>query len=530
MTKKYVDDNSLSLSDLDGADLRVSSVFICTGSGHHDALVVMATQGKTMLDIDSVDEEIKVGAPIQYTGSEDIVISDVGGDYDSGSGSGSEGSSTPIFVTDKAVVEYVDEKLSDLKYLPILENIPLDDIKIKGCSLQFENTFGIYSSYSKCNATEGKNLIYSPKDLVIKTCGGNLTFKTVDSTDKIVFNQLPETNNDYTPSSSKNLVPKKYVDDQISTKLGTVFTYKGNKDYASLPTTGNKVGDVYNLTSAFGDYKVGDNVVWDGSAWDKLAATVDTSAFLDKNYTGLQTVKSSGVDFEGCVSVENNLRTYSLGVNEDAEFYRDAYVYGCLYVKGSGLISDGSVSTTYLDAYDVCIRKSIYVNESAHILCGRVSIEGCSFAPTGFQANFDENITLVVSGPAVFRDTVSINELAVQELSIENLSVGEEITINNIPVVGSIEALQKKTGVFTQVLPAKTASNGTVEYQVVFNTDSTKTVLAPPNVVVTDITGAREKYVLVTTEWDENTVYLTFDEGNVKANTYKVYITNIQLA
>ena len=74
----------------------------------------------------------------------------------------------------------------------------------------------------------------------------------------------------------RQLSTKKYVDDKILA-LGTVFDYKGSKTVAQINAlTGQVAGQVYNVsdsgTLSAGNVSVlqGDNVVWNGSSWDKL--------------------------------------------------------------------------------------------------------------------------------------------------------------------------------------------------------------------------------------------------------------------
>lgn len=67
--------------------------------------------------------------------------------------------------------------------------------------------------------------------------------------------------------------------------VSSALHYMGTKaSYGALPTTGNKVGDVWNITAADSAHgiKAGDNVAWNGTAWDVLAGTVDLSAYLLK--------------------------------------------------------------------------------------------------------------------------------------------------------------------------------------------------------------------------------------------------------
>ena len=64
--------------------------------------------------------------------------------------------------------------------------------------------------------------------------------------------------------------------------LSTVYKYKGSVEtYANLPTSGQQVGDVYNVKQADPDHNIeaGDNVAWDGEKWDILAGDTDLSGY-----------------------------------------------------------------------------------------------------------------------------------------------------------------------------------------------------------------------------------------------------------
>lgn len=74
-----------------------------------------------------------------------------------------------------------------------------------------------------------------------------------------------------------------YTKTEIDNKVSSALHYKGSKDtYADLPTTGNTVGDVWNVAEADTTHgvKAGDNVAWNGTEWDVLAGTVDLSAYM----------------------------------------------------------------------------------------------------------------------------------------------------------------------------------------------------------------------------------------------------------
>lgn len=73
-----------------------------------------------------------------------------------------------------------------------------------------------------------------------------------------------------------------YTKTEIDGKVASVLHYKGTVNtYAELPTTGQKVGDTYNVSSADKSHNIraGDNVAWDGTSWDVLGGVEDLSAY-----------------------------------------------------------------------------------------------------------------------------------------------------------------------------------------------------------------------------------------------------------
>ena len=82
-------------------------------------------------------------------------------------------------------------------------------------------------------------------------------------------------------ANSKDVYTKQEVDNLVS----GVYSYKGTvKHFTDLPTENVKVGDVYNIESSSLEYGIlsGDNVVWNGHSWDKLAGAVDLSSYATK--------------------------------------------------------------------------------------------------------------------------------------------------------------------------------------------------------------------------------------------------------
>jgi hypothetical protein len=92
--------------------------------------------------------------------------------------------------------------------------------------------------------------------------------------------------------------PHKVTAEQLG--LTTVYQYKGSvATYANLPTTGQKVGDVWNVETADPDHgiKAGDNVAWDGAQWDTLGGNQDLSGYAQLNsantFTALNTFRAN---------------------------------------------------------------------------------------------------------------------------------------------------------------------------------------------------------------------------------------------
>lgn len=72
-----------------------------------------------------------------------------------------------------------------------------------------------------------------------------------------------------------------YTKTEIDGKLSGVYHYKGSvAKYNDLPTDASS-GDVYNIEAAdkTNGIKAGDNVAWNGTAWDVLAGTIDLSGY-----------------------------------------------------------------------------------------------------------------------------------------------------------------------------------------------------------------------------------------------------------
>ena len=88
--------------------------------------------------------------------------------------------------------------------------------------------------------------------------------------------------NNYVTTATANSTYAKKSD------ITNIYKFKGTKtNYADLPTTNRVTGDVWNITNADAEHgiKAGDNVAWNGTAWDNLSGTVDLSAYATTSTT-----------------------------------------------------------------------------------------------------------------------------------------------------------------------------------------------------------------------------------------------------
>lgn len=140
-------------------------------------------------------------------------------------------------------------------------------------------------------------------EYAIKT---DLDSTTTDLTEKIttVANNLATHEADFNN-------PHKVTAEQLG--LTTVYQYKGSvATYADLPTTGQKVGDVWNVETADPNHgiKAGDNVAWDGTQWDSLGGNHDLSGYAQLNSSNTFTALNT---FRANLAVSNGITAGSQG-------------------------------------------------------------------------------------------------------------------------------------------------------------------------------------------------------------------------
>lgn len=120
----------------------------------------------------------------------------------------------------------------------------------------------------------------------------------LDSTTTALTKKITTVANNLATHEADFSNPHKVTAKQLG--LTTVYQYKGSvATYADLPTTGQKVGDVWNVETADPDHgiKAGDNVAWDGAQWDILGGNHDLSGYAQLNqantYTALNVFRAN---------------------------------------------------------------------------------------------------------------------------------------------------------------------------------------------------------------------------------------------
>lgn len=205
-----------------------------------------------------------------------------------------------------------------------------------------------------------------------------------------------------------------YTKTEIDGKLSGVYHYKGSvAKYSDLPTDASS-GDVYNIEAAdkTNGIKAGDNVAWNGTAWDVLAGTIDLSGYatttaldgkVDKVEGSRLMTNAEGTKLEGIAA----------GAQVNAIDSVDAAQFGLGDAKKLTLLDIAMAKVTGLT--DALAGKVDKVEGSRLI----TDAEGTKLAgiESGAQANTIENVK--VGGVA----------LAISEKSVNIPTAGESLGV-----------------------------------------------------------------------------------------------------
>lgn len=169
-----------------------------------------------------------------------------------------------------------------------------------------ETTGAIYNRFGQIVENSDPATVSSWSEWYKLATKADIDGTTTDLTEKIttVANNLATHEADFSN-------PHKVTAEQLG--LTTVYQYKGSvATYADLPTTGQKVGDVWNVETADPDHgiKAGDNVAWDGAQWDILGGNHDLSGYAQLNLANTFTALNA---FRANIAVSNGTTAGSQG-------------------------------------------------------------------------------------------------------------------------------------------------------------------------------------------------------------------------
>lgn len=169
-----------------------------------------------------------------------------------------------------------------------------------------ETTGAIYNRFGQIVENSDPATVSSWSEWYKLATKADIDGTTTDLTEKIttVANNLATHEADFSN-------PHKVTAEQLG--LTTVYQYKGSvATYADLPTTGQKVGDVWNVETADPDHgiKAGDNVAWDGAQWDILGGNHDLSGYAQLNSANTFTASNT---FRANIAVSNGTAAGSQG-------------------------------------------------------------------------------------------------------------------------------------------------------------------------------------------------------------------------
>lgn len=222
-----------------------------------------------------------------------------------------------------------------------------------------ETTGAIYNRFGQIVENSDPATVSSWSEWYKLATKADIDGTTTDLTEKIttVANNLATHEADFSN-------PHKVTAEQLG--LTTVYQYKGSvTTYADLPTTGQKVGDVWNVETADPDHgiKAGDNVAWDGAQWDILGGNHDLSGYAQLNLANTFTALNS---FRANIAVSNGTAAGSQGQIVLGVKPRTATVQANIISSTTGALNYNATETTghYFKIGNNIATTSITSNES----------------------------------------------------------------------------------------------------------------------------------------------------------------------
>lgn len=233
-----------------------------------------------------------------------------------------------------------------------------------------ETTGAIYNRFGQIVENSDPATVSSWSEWYKLATKADIDGTTTDLTEKIttVANNLATHEADFSN-------PHKVTAEQLG--LTAVYQYKGSvATYADLPTTGQKVGDVWNVETADPDHgiKAGDNVAWDGAQWDILGGNHDLSGYAQLNLANTFTALNT---FRANIAVSNGTAAGSQGQVIFGVKPSTATVQANIISSTTGALNYNATETTghYFRIGNNTAATSITTNESETAILSHNAIE-----------------------------------------------------------------------------------------------------------------------------------------------------------
>lgn len=222
-----------------------------------------------------------------------------------------------------------------------------------------------------------------------------------------------------------------YTKTEVDTKLTVVYKYKGSVNtYEDLPTTGQAVGDVYNVATKDTTHhiKAGDNVAWNGTQWDVLAGDVDLTDYYTKtetndllddkvdkvtgkqlsteDYTTAEKTKLSGIEDNAEVNIIETVKVNGTALTPDQDRAVDITIAGDADHIDYDNTTSGLDATNVQDAIDELADEKVD-KESGKGLSTNDFTDNYKNKLDDIEDNAEVNIieTIKVNGTALTPDT-----------------------------------------------------------------------------------------------------------------------------
>lgn len=304
----------------------------------------------------------------------------------------------------------------------------IDNSTTPGNAPSCEAVINKFANYATKTELNGKADTSALSDYLTKSDASNryltitnasATYATKDSLNNEV-NQLVEEINlklDDTVAASTYL----RQDDANTTyakksDISNVYKFKGTKtNYADLPTSGVVTGDVWNITNADAEHgiKAGDNVAWNGTAWDNLSGVTDLSGYATTTTTDamsadIKKLMDKAFPFTVKVSLDKALVkkgtsqavkvTITPKIGDDNTNVDEIMINGAEYHGATPYVHSDTATTT--TTYNVRVRKDTRTAQgSATITFVNPSYDGAVAANfTATEANIKTLTEAVRSG------------------------------------------------------------------------------------------------------------------------------------